>query len=104
MKRVQRVKLFTGENADDIETAYNTWMDKKYEERAKVPALSNTPFEMRDPCLTIRNYDGEETFALAIFYQEMLLEPHEMGSDKGQGVGLASAFPSEARSSFRKGK
>lgn len=101
MKRVQRVKLFTGENADDIERKYNDWMDAKHKEWSEIPALSSSKFTMYNPCLTIRNYDGEETFALAIFFEDMVLEPSESGPDRGQGVGIASAFPSEARRAFR---
>lgn len=102
MKRVERLKLFTGSNASEVEQQYNMWYDTKVEERSKVPALDNVPFKIHDRVFTIRNYDGEETYALAIFYEEMLFLPHEKGDDRGQGAGMASAFPSEQKKRQRR--
>ncbi len=84
MKVVERVKIFTGANVSTLEKAYARWYDKKQEEREKVPALKGNPFVIIERSLTIRNYEGDETFALAIFHEDTILEEYEQGKDRGQ--------------------
>ncbi len=83
MKLAERVKIFTGADTDTLEDEYAAWYDTIMEHRSTVPALKSTPFKILSRDLTIRNYEGEETFALAIFYEDTLLQAHEMGPDRG---------------------
>jgi hypothetical protein len=102
MRRVERVKIFTGADAGDVEKLYNDWYDAMLKERSEIPALDGVPLKILDRVFTIRNYDGEETFALLIFYEHMLTEAQEKGEDRGGNSAVASAFPGEkARQSRR---
>jgi len=84
MKRVERVKIFTGANTQKLEKLYATWYDAVIKERSEIPALTGNEFKIFDRRMVIRNYNGDETFALAIFFEEVLVEEHEKGGDRGQ--------------------
>lgn len=83
MKFAERVKIFTGANVAKLEDLYAAWYDKIAADRAMVPALKNNRLKIISRDLIIRNYKGEETFALAIFFETCLLESHEQGPDRG---------------------
>lgn len=98
MRKVEQVKIFTGANSDDLETEYNEWFKAVVDIRDKVPALKGNPFVILDRTLTIRNYEGDETYALAVFYEHMELDPHEQGPDRAAGfVGGMSAVSKQRR-------
>ena len=80
---VERVKIFTGADTTTLEDMYAEWYDDILEYRAQVPALKGTPFKILDRNLVIRNYKGDETFALCIFYEDTSMEAHEVGPDRG---------------------
>ena len=84
MKLTERVKIFTGADTQKLEKLYATWYDGVVAERAEVPALTGNKFNILERRFVIRNYEGEETFALAVFYEETLLEAHEKGPDRGK--------------------
>jgi hypothetical protein len=83
MKLTERVKIFTGANTDDLEKEYADWYDGIIAQREAVPALKGNPFQIIERSLTIRNYEGEETYALAVFYVDAVLADYEKGKDKG---------------------
>lgn len=84
MRLAERVKIFTGADTEELEQEYSDWYDSVVTFRETVPALKGNPFKIFERSLTIRNYDGEETFGLAIFYEDVILEEHEIGKDKGR--------------------
>jgi len=84
MKRVERIKIFTGEDTDELEEMFATWYDDIVEQRANAPVTKGQPIVIRERSITIRNYEGDETFALAVFYEDFLLEDFESGRDKGR--------------------
>ena len=83
MKLVERTKIFTGADTDDLEEEYSKWYDSVITARETVPALKGNPFKILERSLVIRNYEGEESFALAVFFEDVLLEDHEQGKDRG---------------------
>ena len=83
MQKVERVKLFIGGDAKKLEKQYAEWYDSVVEGRNSVPALKGNPFKIIERSLVIKNYEGAETFALAVFYEDTLLEDHERGGDRG---------------------
>lgn len=93
MKKYEQVKIFSGGNSNTVERQYNNWYVERKEEREGHRALSNLPFIILDRKMVIRNYEGAETFALAIFYEDYVLEEHEKGSkDRAGTVNGASMF------------
>lgn len=84
MKFAERVKIFTGTDTDDLEKQFSTWYDQVIAEREAVPALKGNPFRIIERSLTIRNYEGEETYALAVFFEDALLADYEQGKDRGR--------------------
>ena len=97
MKTYEQVKTFLCESMEDVEEQYNKWYREQSDQQATVPALKGMPFSIIDRVLAIRNYEGEETFALAIFYEHFDLEAHEQGMDRGGHMVGASAFGREGR-------
>jgi len=83
MRLCERIKLFTGPDPGELEEEFATWYDAKVAEREAVPALRGNRFNILERNLIIRQYDGEETFGLSISYEDVLLEEHERGSDRG---------------------
>jgi len=97
MKTYEQVRTFLCDSMEELETAYNKWYRQKSDYQATIPALKGLPFHIIDRVLTIRNYEGEETFALAVFYQHFDLEAHEQGADRGGSMVGASVFGREGR-------
>lgn len=96
MKIVERVKIFIHNESQQLEQQYADWYDGIVEERLKVPLLSGTPLKILNRNLVIRNYDGDETLALAVFYEQVILNAHEQGDDRGQHLkGGVSMMPGE---------
>jgi hypothetical protein len=83
MKVTERVKIFTGADTKKLEKMYAKWFDTILEERLKIPVLRGYPPRVIERSLVIRNYEGDETFALAVFYEDYILENHEVGEDRG---------------------
>ncbi len=83
MRLAERVKIFTGPDTEELEKDYAEWYDGVVLARDAVPALKGNPFKIFERGLTIRNYDGEETYAMAVFYEDVLLEDYEKGKDRG---------------------
>jgi len=83
MRLAERVKIFTGADTVALEQEYSDWFDGVIAARDAVPALRGNPFKIIERSLTIRNYEGEETYALAVFYEDAILEDHEQGKDRG---------------------
>ena len=84
MVRVERVKVITGDDTDNLEKQFAKWYDAIAAKRAAAPVTKGQPIVIRERSITIRNYEGEETFALAIFYEDFILADHEVGKDKGR--------------------
>lgn len=83
MKRVERVKIFTGEDTDELEKKFADWHDGVVTERDAAPITKGQPVLIRERSLVIRNYEGEETYALAVFYEGLLIAETETGKDRG---------------------
>jgi len=83
MKFAERLKIFTGPDTDALEQEYSAWYDSIIAQRESVPALKGNPFRIIDRSMVIRQYDGEETFGLAVFYEDVLLAEYEQGKDRG---------------------
>ena len=86
MKIVEQVKLFMAPDIKKVEKAFNAWVIEQAKERGSVAILSNHPLDIVERQLSVRQYDGEETFCLAIFYKHAFLEPSEVGPDKAGGM------------------
>jgi hypothetical protein len=98
MRLAERVKIFTGSNTDELEQEFNAWYDDAVHARDSVPALKGNPLNILERSITIRNYEGEETYALAVFYEDMLLEEHEKGKDRGHHLNTGvSLIPGNRR-------
>lgn len=96
MKLVERVKIFIHNDSEQLEKQYADWYDAIVEERQKVPLLSGTLLKILDRNLVIRNYEGDETLALAVFYEHVILSAQEQGDDRGQHLkGGVSMMPGE---------
>jgi len=95
MKRYEQVHIFEGSDIIELEKMYNEWFKMQVEFHLSVPSLASIPFKILDRVMSIRNYDGTETFALAIFYEYFELEVYEQGPDRGAGrnLGGTSVFP-----------
>jgi hypothetical protein len=103
MRIYEQVKLFTGGDTGKLEEQYNKWVRGKVQERSRIPMLSNKPLEIRDRDLVIRNYEGEETFALAIYYEEIEVpETAKMGDRAAGYQGGFSAVGKEGRGGGRR--
>ena len=83
MKLVERVKIFTGADTDDLEQEFADWYDATVAAREEVPALRGNPLKILERNLIIRNYEGEETWGLAVFFVDTVLADHEHGKDRG---------------------
>lgn len=94
MKKFERVKVFESSDIHELENQYNGWFKERSEFHASVPALRGIPFTIVDRVMCVRNYDGEETYVLSIFYEHYELESFEQGPDRGAGrkIGGASIF------------
>jgi hypothetical protein len=94
VRRYEQVHVLEKDNVADLEQEYNSWFKNQVEFHESVPALKATPFKVIDRVLSIRNYNGAETYVLAVFYEYFELEAHESGPDKGAGkhLGGVSAF------------
>jgi hypothetical protein len=95
MRTYEQVKTFMGSDMEELEKMYNEWIREQCDYQATIPALKGLKFTIIDRVLSIRNYDGEETFALAIFYQHYDLLAQEQGADRGGKMAGASAFGRE---------
>ncbi len=83
MRLAERVKIFTGADIDDLEKEFSEWYDSAIAFRESVPALKGNKFVILERSLVIRNYEECETFALAVFFEDVILADHEKGKDKG---------------------
>ena len=102
MKLYEQMKLFTGGDSSELERLYNTWIREEMEKRSKVPILSNKPFNILGRDLVIRNYKGDETFAMAVYYEYAELLDSEQGPDKAGNFAGASAFPAQSKGGGRR--
>jgi hypothetical protein len=92
MKLLEQVKIFSGGDTDTVEKQFNKWRITMEEEKNKAPKLRNHPFNILHRDFVIRNYKGEETFALVIHYEKVFLDPHEIGEDRvgaGRDIGVS---------------
>ena len=100
MVKYEKVKLFTGEDTSKLEEEYNEWFRKRVEIRKSHSAIMHMPFQIFDRKLEIRNYEGEETFALAVWYEDIELKTQEVGSrDRAGNVNSASMIPAKTKRS-----
>lgn len=83
MRLVERLKLFVGSDIEDLERQYAEWYDGVVEARAAVPVLKGTPFRIIERSMVIRQYEGDETYGIAAFFEDVLLEASEQGADRG---------------------
>ncbi len=83
MRLAERVKIFTGADTEELEQEYSDWYDSVVTFRETVPALRGNPFKIIERSIVIRNYEGDETYALAVFFEDVILADHEKGKDKG---------------------
>lgn len=96
MKKVERVKIFVHKDEDQLEEQFAKWFDGVVASREEVPLLKGTPLVIISRDLVIRNYEGDETLALAIFYEHVILDAHESGGDRGQHIsGGVSMIPGQ---------
>lgn len=103
MRLYEQVKIFMGGDVEELESKFNTWIKEQMDDRAKVPILSNKPFTILDRNLVIKNYDGDETYAMSIHYEYADLDPNEMGPDRGDpNFAGASMIASQDRSRRRR--
>lgn len=95
MRRYEQVQILESDDIKKLEKEYNEWFKKQVEFHESVPALKATPFKVLDRVMSIRNYNGAETYVLAVFYEYFELDVHEMGPDRGAGrhIGGTSVFP-----------
>ena len=92
MKKYEQVKMFSGDSVDKVEKQYNKWVKGQYEDFKSHLILSGMELEILDRDLVIRNYEGEETFALAVYYTHYELKRTQKGNlDKGAGGKVAGA-------------
>lgn len=97
MKKMEQVKIFAGGEPSKVEKAYNKWYAELQTFRESVPALKGQPPVIHNRELTVRQYKGEETIAIAVFYEHIHLEAHEQGPDRGQAGGGYSMIPGEGQ-------
>jgi hypothetical protein len=95
MRRYEQVCVVEKDNVKDLEKEYNAWFKGQVDFHESVPSLKSTPFKVIDRVLSIRNYEGAETYVLAIFYEYFELDANEIGPDRGAGrhIGGTSVFP-----------
>jgi len=93
MYKFEQAKLFMGEDIQKVEDAFNLWVRQETGKRKKdIPALENEPVRILDRTMCVRNYEGEETFVLAIFYEHYDVMNFAQGPDRGQQFKGGSAF------------
>ncbi len=93
MKLVEHVKIISASTTSKLEKKFNEWVIEQRKMFDSHTILLNTPFTIVQRELTIRVYEGEETFALAVFYNHPILTPKEQGNvDKARGGNATSAF------------
>lgn len=85
MQFVEQLKLFTGADVGKLENEYNSWMRVMLKNRSEVPVLSNIPFRVIHRDMVIRNYEGDETFALAVYYEDVDVPESARGKDRAAG-------------------
>ncbi len=83
MRIAERLKMFTGDDIDDLEKEFAEWYDSVVAFRASVPALKGNKFVILERSLVIKNYLECETFGLAVFFEDVILADHEKGKDRG---------------------
>ena len=97
MKPFEQVKIIFGEKVEDVEEGFNAWYRELAIGRENVPTLKNTPIKITDRVMCIRNYEGEETYVLAVFYIHYDIEPQEQGTDRGAAVAGLSMIRGKKR-------
>lgn len=95
MRKFEQVRMFYSTDSEKVQEQYNTWYRKELAFRQGVPMVRGTPPLILDRCLTVRQYEGEETIALAVFYEHIELEANESGPDRGTNVSGASMIPGQ---------
>jgi hypothetical protein len=84
MKLTERLKLFIGDDPAKLEQEYADWYDEIIEQRDTVPALKGNPFRIIERRLVVRQYEGDESWGLAVFFEAALLADYEQGKDRGR--------------------
>ena len=98
MKPYERVKIFSGADTDVVEEQYNAWVREMTDFMAGTATLNGINLEIVSRDFVIRQYEGEETFALCVYYVHWDLEPRERGNqDYGAGVAGVSTTGSGVR-------
>lgn len=92
MIKFEQCKMFLSDDLQKLEDEFNLWYRQQIGERRKTPALEQTPLVIFDRVMCVRNYEGEETFVLSIFYEHYDVKATEVGQDRGQNFKGGSAF------------
>jgi hypothetical protein len=92
MFKFEQCKLFMSGDIEELQDQYNLWFRNEMGERKKTPVLADTPINIFSRELAIRNYEGEETFVLAVFYEHYDVMGFAKGADRGQHYTGGSAF------------
>jgi len=92
MWKFEQTKLFMSGDIEELENQYNLWIRQEAGRRKKIPTLSETPVVILDRTMCVRNYEGEETYVLAVFYEHYDVKPTAEGQDRGIHFKGGSAF------------
>ena len=93
MFKFEQVKLFMAGDIEKLQDAFNLWIRQETGNRKKnIPALEHESMKIIDRTMCVRNYDGEETYVLSIFYEHYDVKPFAQGPDRGGQFKGGSAF------------
>jgi len=93
MYKFEQTKLFLADDIQKLEDEFNLWIRNETGERKRnIPALENEPVRILDRTMCVRNYEGEETYVLAVFYEHYDVKEFAKGGDRGTNFKGGSAF------------
>lgn len=104
MRRVEQVKVISAKSEAKLEEAYNKWYVQLADAREQVPAIRGQSLVIHERHLTVHGSGAGRTLFLSVFYEHLLFQEQEVGSDRGvylDTTGVSAVNPRGGRSGRR---